>query len=307
MSLTPEEVFEGYQRANSGNGQQRIPDHIRNAQRHRLYQGYNREGNYANTARNRPTTVTRPTTQETSFSEAARERNPGLRQRVTAPQPPTQSEHYENVRRVLEARQGDTRINIPESFETSPLLPGAASGGIASATGGASTLATAGGLVGAALGAGALTTSIANRYQNKGLVLPGTDYVGPGNKINIDAPRSGSDAIAKEHDIGYERIQALAARGDLTEREFAEHIEQLDTDAIRKFAEHFHTSGEWQSFVGRWGLYLKNRIEAVTGPLYPSFAGKTWVVVGGTFTRKINRIGIRLTNPDGDTRSSSII
>lgn len=305
MSLTPEEVFEGYQRANSGNGQQRVPDHIRNAQRHSTYQGYSREGSYASTTRNRPTTVTRPV-QETSFTEAARERNPGLRQRTTAPQPPPQSEHYENVRRVLEARRSDTRISIPETFETSPLLSTAA-GGAGSALGGTSTLSTAGAVIGGALGAGALTTSIVNRYKDKGLVLPGTDYVGPGNKINIDAPRSGSDAIAKEHDVGYARIQDLAARGDLTEREFAEHIEQLDSDAIKKFAEHFHTSGEWQSFVGRWGLYLKNRIEAVTGPLYPSFTGKTWVDDGETYILKIEITGIRLTNPDADMLLNNII
>lgn len=297
MAFTPSEVFEQHVRETSAPsvGQRSLEEQIRTAQRNPTYQGYNRAGSYSNRAWTRPQPYDRPQTSETSFTEAARERNPGLRQRPPTATRPSESEYYEHIRRQLQ--QQETRINIPETFtESTPLVGGTASAaGIAGTGITGSGLATGLGVVGGALAAGGITTGLVSRYKNKGFVLPGTDYVGPGNKINIDAPRSESDAIAKEHDIGYSDVEKRARTGNLSEQEFAEHIEQLDNDAIRKFAENFHTSGEWQSFVGRWGLYLKNRIERVTGTLYPSFPGKLllWVESGKMFIRRIVPIGIR--------------
>lgn len=215
--------------------------------------------------------------QETSFTEAAHERNPGLRRRLPGQTTEGQQGGQTAEGARVPASRGplDTRINIPEALEESaPLLGTTATSGLGFS---GSSLLTAGTVgTAAGLGLGAAVSSIASRYKDKGAVLPGTDYVGPGNPINIDAPRHASDVIAKEHDIGYDDIIKKARAGNLTEQEFAAHIEQLDNDAIAKFAENFRTSGEWQSFVGRWGLYFKNRIERVTGPLYPSFPGKTW-------------------------------
>lgn len=306
MALTPSEVFEGRLRANN---------QFAGATRHPTYQGYDRAGSYSNVHRQQPGKFTphrlqpyQPPTLETSFSgtsastsstprRAQVERNPGIRQR-------------QNIPHTFEH---ETRIDIPEvTNERAPLLPrtgGSLASGVGSAITSLATPANAAAAVTPALGiaAGVATTALVNRIKEKGAVLPGTDYVGPGNAIKIDAPRSGSDAIAKEHDIGYQEIQDKAARGDLSEQEFTEHIEQLDDDAIRKFAEHFHTSGEWQSFVGRWGLYFKRRIEAVVGPLYPSFPGKTWVVnAGQMFILSIDRIGTRLTRARDVTRWNNI-
>lgn len=284
MSLTPVEVFEQHEAANRDYGTRRVPDHIRNAQRHRTYQGYNRESSYSNVSRHRATNVQRPpqtvTSSETSFSNPEPSRAPGLRRRLNVPS--AQRSQGEIARDVLRARNPSTSINIPESFETTGLLSGSAAGASGTASTG-SILAAGGATVAGAAALGGLTHALVSRYKDKGAVLPGTDYVGPGNKIHIDAPRSGSDAIAKEHDVGYERIQKLAHEGRLSQEEFTRNIEQLDEDAIRKFAENFKTSGEWQSFVGRWGLYFKNRIERVTGTLYPSVTGKQWGAYGKIF------------------------
>lgn len=231
------------------------------------------------TNRIRPTVRPNSGVEETSFSEAARERNPGIRYRA-------------NAGTSSGVRPSDTRISIPEtlevSSETAPLL-GAST---ASASGTASTVTGALAAVGGALAVGGLSAAVINRIKEKGATLPGSDYVGPGNPINIDAPRHASDAIAKEHDVGYQSIIDRAHRGELSEEEFATNIEQLDEHAIREFARNFHSSGEWHSFVGRWGLYFKNRIEAVTGPLYPTFPGKLWAVNGEMFLRIKNLIGI---------------
>lgn len=235
--------------------------------------------------------------QETSFTEASLERNPGLRQRF-----PTQTQEAG----TSTGRPVDTRINIPETFETSPLLGSASAATGSAGIGGSNILAGGAASVVAGAGLGALLSTVGNRYKDKGAVLPGTDYVGPGNKINIDAPRHASDVIAKGHDIGYEDIIQRARAGQLSEEEFARNIEQLDTEAIEKFAENFRTSGEWQSFVGRWGLYLKNRIEQVTGPLYPSFPGKLWAS-GRIYLLMLEIIGIDYQKAKDDMQRNNII
>lgn len=307
MALTPSEVFEGRLRANSTfgsnttwrapNGQSginnrgRVTSHSpanynRRQNRPRVkprtrlqYGGYDSSAPYSRVSYNTPQTVTRPAerVQETSFTEAQRERNPGIRQR-------------QNTSSQIERIGDSVRINVPESFESTPLLSGASAGTGLGVSG--STLLTAGAVSGGALAAGAVTAAVANRIKEKGATLPGSEYVGPGNSINIDAPRSASDAIAKEHDVGYNELNERALRGELSEREFAEGIDFLDKEAIQKFAENFRSSGEWHSFVGRWGLWIKNRIEEVTGPIYPSFPGKLWDVYGKIFIHKINLIGL---------------
>lgn len=195
---------------------------------------------------------------------------------------------------------GSVRITIPQGqlSESVPLLAQTAGSAVSGGLG--TGLVTAG--VATALGAG--TASLINHIKDNGATLPGTDYVGPGNDIHIDAPRSGSDAIAKEHDVGYDDIQRRARLGQLTEDEFAANVEHLDNEAIRKFADNYHSSGEWQSFVGRWGLYLKNRIEAVTGTLYPTFPGKTWA--NGKIFRRIKKlIGCASMRDRDDTLGNS--
>lgn len=271
-------------------------------------QGYTRTDPYSRTrvqlpSRQNPGPSAQPASQETSFTEAARERNPGIRQRN---RPGNRIPGRSPASRPVE-----TRISIPDQFEfeTTPLLSGGATVTAAGASTGitGSTLAAGAGIAGGALAVGGITAAVANRIKEKGAVLPGTDYVGPGNDIKIDAARSGSDQVAKDHDIGYDHILAKARAGSLSEEEFYKNVQRLDDEAIRKFAENFRTSGEWQSFVGRYGLGLKQQIERVTGVLYPSFPGKIWVVNGKTFIHKTDRTGIRLTSRGGVMLWSNII
>ena len=194
---------------------------------------------------------------------------------------------------------GSTAFELSESV---PLLAQTGNTAVQAVTGGSAVAGAASIAGGLALGAG--TSAIINRIKDKGAVLPGTDYVGPGNPINIDAPRSAVDAIAKEHDIGYQDFQNRAESGDLSEQEFVEGIDFLDNKAIHQFAERFKSGGEWQAFLGRWGLWLKNRIERITGPIYPKFPGKTWVV-GKIFRRIKNLIGTALTRGRDDTRTNN--
>ena len=243
-------------------------------------------------------------TAETSFSnpEGARSdpfqdisRNTeGTRQRRPVSRQSTSGSSGGSVRPASSSRGNaashDTRIEIPQHMsESMPLLEGARNSGLSSVLSGG--VVSGLGAAGAATALGVGTTALVNRIKNKGAVLPGTDYVGPGNDIKIDAPRSGSDVVAKEHDVGYADLQHRAELGQLSEQEFVEGIDYLDNTAIQKFADNFKSSGEWQSFLGRWGLWLKNRIERVTGPIYPKFPGKKWAN-GRIFLRMRSLIGI---------------
>lgn len=325
MSLTPSEVFEGRLREQGtfnesttwrgGNGQRanrprtvtaHTPDDYNRRQvarrprpRTRLqYGGHTSTDSYSRVSHHTPQAAQPGASgsQETSFVEAARERHPGLRKRPTASkqgtshtsQPPVRGTSGDTgYRRLL----SDTRIHIPETFESTPLLAGTSGGAAITGSG----IATGAAVAGGALLAGGATAAIVNRLKEKGATLPGSDYVGPGNDVNIDAPRHASDAIAKEHDVGYSDLIRRGHAGQLSEQEFAEGIDFLDKEAIAKFAENFHNSGEWHSFVGRWGLWIKNRVEEITGPLYPSFPGKQWVD-GRTFIQKTSPIGLVCRN-----------
>lgn len=161
--------------------------------------------------------------------------------------------------------------------ETVPLL-GTAAGGTVSGTSG---LVAGAGAIAGGLAAGGITASVVNRIKEKGAVLPGTDYVGPGNSISIDAPRHESDAIAKDHDVGYQEAVRTATahstdalRGSQFET-FKNTIRNLDESAIQKFKAHWDRDGKWQSLVGRWGLEAKQFLEDIFGhTLYPQFPGK---------------------------------
>ena len=43
-----------------------------------------------------------------------------------------------------------------------------------------------------------------NAIQGKGIVLPGSKYIGPGNAMNKGKPTSKADALAYQHDIDYD-------------------------------------------------------------------------------------------------------
>ncbi len=45
---------------------------------------------------------------------------------------------------------------------------------------------------------------VVNAARGKGLVLPGSKYIGPGNALNKGKPRGKADAAALKHDLAYD-------------------------------------------------------------------------------------------------------
>lgn len=229
---------------------------------------------------------------ETSFSNPPRtggnawedisRASEGIRQRRPVSGQGSSNASGSNVYGSTGPRGDSHAIDIAEPFELSetvPLLEGASAGGLSAV--GSSGLATGAATVAGGLVAGGVTAAVVNRIKEKGAVLPGTNYVGPGNSIQIDAPKHEADAIAKDHDVGYaEAVQSATRHNQYQSRSeqfelFKAQIESLDSEAIRKFKDHWLREGKWQSFVGRWGLEAKRFLEQLKGsPIYPSFPGK---------------------------------
>lgn len=46
--------------------------------------------------------------------------------------------------------------------------------------------------------------TVANAVRGKGVVLPGSKYIGPGNSLNRGKPKSSADAAALQHDKDYD-------------------------------------------------------------------------------------------------------
>lgn len=152
------------------------------------------------------------------------------------------------------------------------------------------TVGAAGAVAGLAVG-GIISGAV--KLKNEGATLPGSDYIGPGNPIHVDAPRDNADAIAKEHDVEYDRIIRYAQTHDLTYTDFVNQIRAADTAAQEKFREDFATSSNWRSYVARHGLRLKSAVERTVGHIYPPKPGKwagriyhlTKSLIGGDLTK----------------------
>ncbi|XP_047103591.1 uncharacterized protein LOC124722477 [Schistocerca piceifrons] len=170
--------------------------------------------------------------------------------------------------------RGHQSSDIETASETVPLLSESVTDGAAISTAGVTSSGqiaiAAGATTAAAAGVAYGIKKVVERVQNKGYTLPGSDYVGPGNPINIDAPRSGADAIAKEHDVGYDNLLKEARERPFTEEEFRQRVQQLDAKAILDFAIDWSHTRNWHSFVGKYGLKLKTAVEQRIGKtLYP--------------------------------------
>lgn len=230
-----------------------------------------------------------PNTAETSFTEGIR-----------TPQEPNISSIGEGIRqrRPIQRQEGnnssgnrlrasttprtETRIDIPStgsglgvSSETVPLL-GAAAGN--SVLGGASTsgLGIGAGIagVGAAAGLGYAAKVATDYVDERGAVLPGSDYIGPGNPIYEGPAKSIEDQIARDHDLGYSEVLYRAQREKWPIERFNAEIGHLDETAFDAFWNRYSTAGDWKSLIGYLGLKGKHSLEYYTGTLYPQFSGK---------------------------------
>lgn len=174
--------------------------------------------------------------------------------------------------------RGSLRISPSEGAGASESVAsgvGASVGAVssASAVGAGSSLAAPTLLASAAIGTAAvgiggyLTEKIANR---RGYTLPGSDYVGPGNSIPIEAAKNPVDQIARDHDLKYQEIQEKYRKGQIDKSSFVAEVKEADREAATRFAEE---SGI-HAAIGKVGLDVKQTIEKLTGVLYPSVPGK---------------------------------
>ena len=171
-------------------------------------------------------------------------------------------------------------ISTPSSStatETTALLGDVIGEGVTAGTvTGAATdglLAIAGTTAGAAVvaGVGIGIDKLIHRTKEKGLVLPHSEYIGPGNPIPISAARNKPDQIAKDHDVGYTNLIKEARRGTLTEDEFKIKLHRLDSKAIQDFEDEVKASGSWNAWIGAKGLKLKQTFENMYRPVYPKY------------------------------------
>lgn len=112
-----------------------------------------------------------------------------------------------------------------------------------------------GGAIGAAAG-GAIEAVTSGPYG--GVTLPGSDYIGPGNKVLPGAARFTADQIAKEHDVTYAEIIRRAQQGKYeNEDQFYAAVHQADLDAENAFLEDWQKHGSIYGLVGAYGLKFK--------------------------------------------------
>nr|QTZ83159.1 MAG: structural protein [Motacilla cinerea ambidensovirus] len=233
--------------------------------RNRFGRWWNRTHPYSRLPTNEPEPL-----RETSFEEAANPEETRIdisEEEINAGQAETSfSTGVEET--VLELGEAAT--------ETTALLGGVTAGSATTGTAGALGTVAATAVGGAAIaGIGVGVKGLVDHVRNKGAVLPGTDFVGPGNPIDPKPARSETDQVAKEHDLGYDSLLNRARSEYITEEEFRREVQNLDDEAIHRFSEEYQKSGTWQAFVGKYGLKTKRLIEDVLGaPVYPQQSKK---------------------------------
>lgn len=202
--------------------------------------------------------------------EAARLRNPNLRKR----RPPTSTSELEETSfggtsDTVTDIVTDTVVEIPS--ETTALLgeAGAASAlssGIIAVDG---ILPTAGVILGGAVagGLGYGLKKIVDRTKSKGAVLPYSEFIGPGNPVNIGAAKDAAEQVAKDHDVIYDNIIKEPASN---KRQHLDNVLEADETAIKKFKE----AGGVKGFIGETGLKVKTTLEKSIGKaIYPPYSG----------------------------------
>jgi len=184
---------------------------------------------------------------------------------------------------LLEPNNEDVAIDIPAEEtvnELTPLIGEGLAGTVTTGAAAAATATTDGIIAGAAAatagaaivgGIGYGIHKLTERTKEKGLVLPKSEYIGPGNPIPISAAKSKPDQIAKDHDVGYANLIQEAKEHPMTKDEFVNKLHTLDLTAIQQFEEEYKQSGSWQAYVGAKGLKIKHTIEKITGPIYPPY------------------------------------
>lgn len=127
------------------------------------------------------------------------------------------------------------------------------------------------------------------------ILLPGHNYLGPGNPLNNGEPVDAADRIALHHDHHYAQAQ------------HPEDIRNADVEAIRDFGQEFLQSGSICAGLGAVGIAGKYIAESIVGVQYPKMpptkrgidAGKP-AEASGKRLRSGNRYPESAGEADGD-------
>lgn len=97
--------------------------------------------------------------------------------------------------------------------------------------------------------------------KKRGLTLPGSKYIGPGNDLDLGEPTNQVDALARLHDIAYSKASSyndIALADD-------NFLSDLENVAPQSVAEFLHKR------AASLGINFKRAVESQIGGIYPSF------------------------------------
>lgn len=183
-------------------------------------------------------------------------------------------EHFEENADLEEINLDD----VSPATESTPLLEGSlAEAGSVGAVGTAAAPSTSAiltglgvgtAIVGTGIGIGVATTSRNNNdnsHKDPVVSLPDHRYIGPGNTIDHIPPVDTDDAIARQHDIDYNKAQN------------PEDINRADDIGVIHFANDFQETGNIHSAIGAAGLGIKRTFDTVTGNKFQYGLGKLFI------------------------------
>ena len=103
-------------------------------------------------------------------------------------------------------------------------------------------------------------------------VLPGSNYIGPGNTLNSGNPTNQFDLIAFSHDNQYNNAESES------------DIIQADKEFLKSAYESvpFNALESVHKYVSLFGIGVKYNIESLTGVLYPKL--QVWLIIENEFT-----------------------
>ena len=108
-------------------------------------------------------------------------------------------------------------------------------------------------------------------------VLPGSNYIGPGNTLNSGNPTNQFDLITFSHDNQYNNAESDS------------DIIQADKEFLKSAYESVpcNTLESIHKYVSLFGIGVKYNVESLTGVLYPKL--QVWlIIIENAFTLRHN-------------------
>ena len=99
-------------------------------------------------------------------------------------------------------------------------------------------------------------------------VLPGSNYIGPGNSLDSGVPTNAIDFNALVHDTDYSNAKSASDIREADQRFLISNYNTIPKNGL----EIFH------KYVSIAGIGIKYGVESLTGIIYPSL--QVWVNVG---------------------------